>query len=56
MEFRSPRERKLFQKTVSDKQTILKDFDNSITKMEQSKKELNWIFTSDEILVSFVLL
>ena len=30
-----------FRKTVSDKQTILKDIDDSITKMEQSKKGLN---------------
>ena len=34
-EFLPPRESKLLQKTVLEKQKILKDLDDSITKMEQ---------------------
>lgn len=51
----SSRNKNSSRKTVLDKQIILKDPDESITKMK-IKKGLNWIFTFDKTIISFVLL
>lgn len=51
----SSRNKNSSRKTVLDKRIILKDPDESITKMK-IKKGLNWIFTFDKTIISFVLL